>query len=228
LLALSELARRSRQAVGPGPARKRCLEVVEAFVRASGEAQDGFSDEGIGFRTAMEGELELHDHPLRRCFRHVGAGIARAWGREAPWPAAPWLWLEADGLGFAEGLLRTRRSLRHPSISPAQVWSDHGLGRALWFHGGGSPSVARLIEAVASTRRPAIWAGLGLASTFTGGGPSGRLESVGGEAFGAGARFGEALRASLDGGAPPFAQGFHAPLAAALGDDGVQRGGQSP
>ena len=230
MLALSELRQASRRAVGRGPARERCLEVVEAFVEGRGA---GFGEEGVGFREALAGAAPAGDlPPLARCFRHVGAGIARAWGRRAPWPEAPWGWLEADGLGFAEGLLRSGRALRHPADSPHLGWSDHGFGRSLWFTGAGSPSVARLLDAVDPARRVPIWAGLGLASAFTGGAPTDRLEALGGRTFAEGAAFGAALRAAVEGGSrrPPVPTlgGFHAPLGRLLRDDGARGEEESP
>lgn len=222
-LSLDELGPRSRAAIGRGPARARCLEVVASFLDSDPDRVDGFSDEGLGFVAALAGPCDFrHLPPLRRCFRHVGAGIARAWGRDAMWPDGVWGHLEADGLGFAAGLLRTRSALRRAPDAPASRWADHGIGRSLWFTAAGSPSIARLVESIDGDRRPAIWSGLGLASTFTGGADTGRLSLAGGDAFRSGAHFGEALRAALDGRSEGIRfdeDAFHARLAATLGDD---------
>lgn len=54
-----------------------------------------------------------------------------------------------------------------PDLYPAY---DRGLGRSAWFNFGADPSkVAAWAEGFEAGRKPFIWAGVGVASTFTGG-----------------------------------------------------------
>lgn len=111
---------------------------------------------------------------------HVGVGwlLARVPGRVERHLARldPLLrWLAVDGYGFHEGFFHWPRC-RAGGPVPGRLEGyarrafDQGLGRCLWFiHGA---DVARLPETVAgfpAGRRPDLWSGVGLASTYAGG-----------------------------------------------------------
>jgi hypothetical protein len=111
---------------------------------------------------------------------HVGAGwlLGRVPGRVERHLARldPLLrWLAVDGYGFQEGFFHWPRYLGGGPV-PARLEGyarrafDQGLGRCLWFIEGAD--VARLPETIAGfpvERRPDLWSGVGLASTYAGG-----------------------------------------------------------
>jgi hypothetical protein len=120
---------------------------------------------------------ELAAHPRLAAFAAVGLGWAcevgrlsvRAYDDVASDPA-----LVRDGLGCARGLLRPRLTLLdagEPTIEPALRQDfDRGVGRSLWFVGGGDPTfIAAAIARFPSSRRAALWRGVGFAATYVGG-----------------------------------------------------------
>jgi len=118
---------------------------------------------------------------------YVGVGWAMArlprlrWHRlHAPDPLLRWLVL--DGYGFHQAYFRTDRYVhgrfRHkgfpwPVDGPAWYADraiDQGVGRAMWFVGGGDvKAVAELIERFPEDRRPDLYGGAGLAASYAGG-----------------------------------------------------------
>ncbi|NYI70504.1 hypothetical protein GGQ54_001064 [Naumannella cuiyingiana] len=84
-------------------------------------------------------------------------------------------WVVWDGYGFHEGLFSYRRHVQERRV-PTGVSGfalsvfDQGLGRAIWFGTGAtSDIVAATIDAFPEPRRGDLWAGIGLASSYTGG-----------------------------------------------------------
>lgn len=118
---------------------------------------------------------------------YVGVGWAMArlprsrWHRlHAPDPLLRWLVL--DGYGFHQAYFRTdryvHRRFRHdgfpwPADGPAWYANraiDQGVGRAMWFVGGGDArTVAGLIDRFPEDRRPDLYGGAGLAASYAGG-----------------------------------------------------------
>jgi enediyne biosynthesis protein E2 len=89
-------------------------------------------------------------------------------------------WLAVDGYGFDRAYFDTRHWVDDQRVPSAYPWEgspdyflravDQGIGRALWFIGGGRPSnVAAAVGRFASQRQPDLWSGVGLAATFAGG-----------------------------------------------------------
>jgi hypothetical protein len=154
---------------------------------------------GFAFEGASMG-LTLLDHllPWRKRFRpflegparehvymaHVGAGVA--FGR-LPWVRRrldralarfdPLLrWLAVDGYGFHEGFFHWSRCADgrpHPrGVSGyARHAFDQGLGRSIWFVDGADVDrIAGTIARFPEGRRGDLWAGIGLACAYAGGG----------------------------------------------------------
>lgn len=84
-------------------------------------------------------------------------------------------WVVWDGYGFHEGLFAYRRHVqeRHVPVGVsgfALSIFDQGIGRAIWFGTGAAVgAVATTINAFPDQRRGDLWAGVGLASSYTGG-----------------------------------------------------------
>lgn len=124
----------------------------------------------------------------RHCYMiYVGLGWALARVPRAMWPRlhrfdrsrSP---LILDGYGFHETFFRTREILATGRVEfPARRWWAgraqvdqylwQGVGRALWFVSGGSPSRAdrMLTQSFPTEAHSSLWAGLGLAMTYAGG-----------------------------------------------------------
>lgn len=121
---------------------------------------------------------------------YIGVGFAlarlphRLWSRasldiEAP-PYHPTLsWLVVDGYGFDLAYFNADRYVRRQEQPKQHTWLgdstyfphavDQGIGRAIWFIDGAD--VQRVVETVGTfpkNRRPDLWSGVGLASTFAG------------------------------------------------------------
>lgn len=155
----------------------------------------GFAAEGAAMGAAISDTFSIRRrklHPLVEAFDnefsylvHVGAGWALA---RVPWRQRAILstldpihhWLAFDGLGFHDAYFYHRRILRgwrRKRVGYAARSYDQGIGRALWFIEGGA--VAPAVDAVNAfelTRRGDLWAGLGLAMTYAGGGTPACLE----------------------------------------------------
>ncbi len=85
-------------------------------------------------------------------------------------------WLAYDGYGFHEGYFSWKRTLlqqHQPFTLPhgyARRAFDQGLGRSLWFVGGGDISyIASCIRAFLPVRQSDLWSGIGLACAYAGG-----------------------------------------------------------
>ena len=89
-------------------------------------------------------------------------------------------WLAVDGYAFDRAYFDTRRWVGAQKVPASYRWdgsagyflraADQGIGRALWFIGGGrAPDVAAAASRFASHRQADLWSGIGLAATFAGG-----------------------------------------------------------
>jgi hypothetical protein len=80
-----------------------------------------------------------------------------------------------DGFGYWNGLFQRRATIRTQqipeNITPEyQSGFDQGVGRAIWYATKGDVSkVANIINHFAEDRRPNLWQGIGVASTYVGG-----------------------------------------------------------
>lgn len=172
---------------------ERRLDLVDAEMR--GFAYEGatmaftFLDVlGRGHRTR---DLLLGPGQSHVLLAYIGMGFAmarlprRLWKKIIPDltgdPFYPTMtWLAVDGYGFDRAYFDTRRWVDRQKVPDAYPWEgfedyflravDQGIGRALWFIGGGhAPDVAAAAGRFASHRQPDLWSGIGLASTFAGG-----------------------------------------------------------
>jgi hypothetical protein len=102
-------------------------------------------------------------------------------------------WLAVDGYGFDRAYFDTRRWVHQQKVPARYPWDgspdyflravDQGIGRALWFIGGGQAAeVAALAGRFASQRQPDLWSGIGLAATFAGGSDESGLAALRAEA----------------------------------------------
>lgn len=80
-----------------------------------------------------------------------------------------------DGYGYWNGLFQRRTTIRTQqipeNITPEyQSGFDQGVGRAIWYATKGEvDKVANIINHFAEDRRPNLWQGIGVASTYVGG-----------------------------------------------------------
>lgn len=169
---------------------ERGLERIEPFYR-------GFAYEGASMGFAVldglpgGGRGRVEEFLRGRAAAHVYmVNVGVGWGL-ARLPRLRWSgfggsdrllrWLVLDGYGFHQAYFRTRRYVNEcrrdvgfpwPADGPrwyAERVVDQGVGRALWFVGGGDPRlVAKLIDAFAESRRSDLYAGVGLAATYAG------------------------------------------------------------
>ncbi|MFG1791010.1 DUF1702 family protein [Nocardia sp. NPDC049149] len=126
-------------------------------------------------------ESKVHDLTMV-----VGVGLALAKIPKQRWkklfPQHPlFKWLAVDGYGFYKAFFQKPRYVdrqhvdtRYPrwmgDRANLQRIADNGLGRALWFIGGGTPkAVAERIGGFAEQRHADLWSGVGIAVTFAGG-----------------------------------------------------------
>jgi Protein of unknown function (DUF1702) len=119
----------------------------------------------------------------------IGAGMALARLRRRPEPFLARLdpvlgWIAIDGYGFHEGFFARQRYVRKQAI-PTHLSSygrrafDQGLGRSIWFLGGGNiGQVAATITAFVVGRQADLWSGVGLACGYTGGVERAAIESL--------------------------------------------------
>ena len=89
-------------------------------------------------------------------------------------------WCLADGYGFHQGFFHWKRFIHARQASPGALSPqnrrlfDAGVGRAMWWVFGADPaSVASAISRFDSNRQPEMWAGIGTAVAYAGGGPPG-------------------------------------------------------
>ena len=172
---------------------ERRLDLVDAEMR-------GFAYEGVtmaftvldatgrGHRTR---DLLLGPGSKHIFLAYIGMGFAMArlprplWKKVIPDlsgdPYYPTMsWLAVDGYGFDRAYFDTRRWVDAQKVPAPYRWdgsadyflraADQGIGRALWFIGGGrAPDVAAAADRFASHRQPDLWSGIGLAAAFAGG-----------------------------------------------------------
>ena len=160
----------------------------------------GFAYEGAGMGLAMLDGLPFgRSDNVRRFFEtekgqtyqylaYVGIGWAMARLPRFRWPKpssldpvlAP---LVLDGYGFHQAYFHTAKYIDGRYQDPRFPWPggphgyyannaiDQGIGRASWFVRGTCPvRVADLLDTFPEERRPDLWAGVGLAATYAGGG----------------------------------------------------------
>ncbi|WP_067814245.1 DUF1702 family protein [Actinomadura kijaniata] len=98
-------------------------------------------------------------------------------------------WLAVDGYGFDRAYFETPRWVGRQERPAPYAWegdagyfsraADQGLGRALWFIGGGrAADVAAAVRRFADHRRADLWSGVGLAAAFAGGCDGAGLETL--------------------------------------------------
>lgn len=120
---------------------------------------------------------------------HVGAGWAFARLHRQPWRGVrfgePVLrWLAWDGWGFHQAFFGAGDVFGRHFIEPAARGAarpvrDQGTGRALWFYAGADPArIADFIGGFPGPRRPDLWAGVGLAASYTGAQPPQAVEKL--------------------------------------------------
>ncbi|MDX0527557.1 DUF1702 family protein [Sinorhizobium medicae] len=144
---------------------------------AEGAAMGTAIIDAVPFRTPRLPQLMVL---LERDFTylvHVGAGWALA---RVPWrkrhilsPLNPlYRWLAFDGLGFHDCYFKASHVLdnwRREQFGYAARAYDQGVGRALWFAGGGSATwSADRIRGLAAERQGDLFSGLGLAMAYAG------------------------------------------------------------
>ena len=80
-----------------------------------------------------------------------------------------------DGYGYWNGLFQRRATIRTQQIPENiipefQAGFDQGVGRAIWYASKGDVSkVLNIINHFSEDRRPNLWQGIGVASTYVGG-----------------------------------------------------------
>jgi enediyne biosynthesis protein E2 len=98
-------------------------------------------------------------------------------------------WLAVDGYGFDRAYFDFPRWVDAQRVPKPYSWAgspdyfpravDQGIGRALWFTGGGhAADVAAAVRRFASHRQADLWSGVGLAATFAGGCDAAGLASL--------------------------------------------------
>jgi hypothetical protein len=87
-------------------------------------------------------------------------------------------WCLADGYGFHQGFFRWRRFVEAREPAPAALATqnrllfDAGVGRSMWWVFGADPaSIASAVSRFGEDRRAEMWAGIGTAVAYAGGGP---------------------------------------------------------
>ena len=148
----------------------------------------GFAHEGAAMGLALTDMFRLKRHSRFLPFAHetapqhgymayIGAGMAlaathrrpnRYWADLDPFTR----WLVWDGFGFHHAFFKTQRALRQHQVPPfitglALREFDAGMGRAIWFvECGNSMRIQETIERFPDSRRPDLWAGVGLATVY--------------------------------------------------------------
>lgn len=173
-------------------AHPRPTSLVRALDRYPRE-QLGFAYEGAGvglaaLDTVLPWRSRTHEFaakyaPKYRYAIYLGAGMGLARLHRRPERFISGLrddvfgWVVWDGYGFHEGLFAYRRHVQERHV-PAWINGfalsifDQGLGRAVWFGTGAVVhDVAASIAAFPRQRRGDLWAGVGLAASYTGGVP---------------------------------------------------------
>jgi enediyne biosynthesis protein E3 len=145
---------------------------------------------GRRLRCLLDAEGERYTHLI-----HVGAGWAYARLHRRPWSGLRcnqplFGWLAWDGWGFHQAFFHSRRVfskhwVERATTSDVSAIRDQGVGRALWFYTGAEPArIARVIAGFPADRRSDLWAGIGLAASYTGAQPPEVLSELLGAANG--------------------------------------------
>lgn len=156
----------------------------------------GFAYEGAGLYFALADLLLPRSESRLRAFiranpHHdyivaVGAGFAAARAplglrrlesyQKALDPMSAWCL--ADGYGFHQGFFHWRRFVEARETAPASLSTqnrllfDAGVGRSMWWVFGADPAaIASAISRFGAERRAEMWAGVGTALAYAGGGP---------------------------------------------------------
>ncbi len=160
----------------------------------------GFAVEGAAMSSALADMITFsggrrirelaHDYGDRYTHLiHVGTGWAFARLHRRPWLGVrfgePVLrWLAWDGWGFHQAFFGARDVLERQSVERAargevRPIRDQGAGRALWFYAGADPArIATIIGNFPKQRRSDLWAGIGLAASYTGAQPADVVEKL--------------------------------------------------
>jgi hypothetical protein len=160
----------------------------------------GFAVEGAAMSSALADMITFsggrrlrelaHDYGDRYTHLiHVGTGWAFARLHRRPWLGVcfgePVLrWLAWDGWGFHQAFFGAREVLERQSVEHAargevRPIRDQGAGRALWFYAGADPDrIATIIGNFPKPRRSDLWAGIGLAASYTGAQPADVVEKL--------------------------------------------------
>ena len=87
-------------------------------------------------------------------------------------------WCLADGYGFHQGFFHWKRFIEARQAAPASLdmqnrrLFDAGVGRSMWWVFGADPTlIASAISRFDNDRQPEMWAGIGTALAYAGGGP---------------------------------------------------------
>jgi len=135
---------------------------LAAFTRSTGQQHDFITMVGAGFAIARAPfglrRLESYQRTLD------------------PMTA----WCLADGYGFHQGFFHWKRFIEKRQVAPASFnlqnrrLFDAGVGRSMWWVFGADPAaIARAISRFDSDRQAEMWAGIGTALAYAGGGPRG-------------------------------------------------------
>ncbi len=114
---------------------------------------------------------------------HVGAGWAFARLHCSPWRGVRFgepvvRWLAWDGWGFHQAFFGARdvferQWVERPARDGVRPVRDQGAGRALWFYAGADPAqIVATIDKFPEQRQADLWAGIGLAASYTGAQPA--------------------------------------------------------
>jgi hypothetical protein len=134
---------------------------LRAFTRSVGQHHDFITSVGAGFAIART------PFGLRR--------LASYQSTLDPMTA----WCLADGYGFHQGFFHWQRFIEARQAAPASFnlqnrrLFDAGVGRAMWWVFGADPAaIASAIARFDEERQPEMWAGIGTALAYAGGGPA--------------------------------------------------------
>ncbi|MCC5667042.1 DUF1702 family protein [Nostoc sp. CHAB 5784] len=176
------------------------LEAIAPKMNEIDEELRGFGYEGVGMGLAQRDLLTPSSENRMATFVagdgaayhnwvYVGLGLMLA---RARLPIKPHLeklnfgksWLAIDGYGYYQGMFHWQDSLDNQVISEqisgyARSVFDQGLGRSIWFIGGGDVNhIARTIDTFAPNRREDLWGGVGYACAYAGGAERATIEAL--------------------------------------------------
>jgi hypothetical protein len=133
---------------------------LAAFTRSAAQRHDFITMVGAGFAIAR---APMGLHRLESYQRTLDPMTA---------------WCLADGYGFHQGFFHWKRFIEERKPAPGWLTLqsrrlfDAGVGRAMWWVLGADPAaIATAISRFDTDRRPEMWAGVGTAIAYAGGGP---------------------------------------------------------